>query len=571
MTGLILKNGIVFDPVNGVKGEKMDLFIREGKVVERLGERRAKVVDVSNRVVMPGGVDIHTHIAGGKVNMGRSFRPEDHSRSFVHKSACTRSGSGFSVPTTFITGYLYAKMGYTTAFTPAMPPLFAKHTHAELRDTPIIDKGGYVLCDGNWFIMKFIKNGDIKKCAAYVAWLLKATRGFALKLVNPGGAEAWGWGDDIKSLDYRVPNFDITPRELIAGLIEVNECLNLPHSLHLHTINLGRPGNYSSAIETLKIPKSVNKNRQTLHMTHLQFYSYGGEDWKSLCSESRRVAEAVNRCKNVVIDTGSITLDPTTTMTADGPMEYYLQSLTHLKWANSNIEVETSMGITPFAYSPKMSSSSIQWAVGLELPLLIDDPWKVMITTDHPNGGPFFRYPRLIAWLMSQKYREETLGKVHRAAGRKTELSSLEREYTFDEIAIATRAAPAKALGLGRFKGHLGPGAQADVAVFDLNPYEVDGSDYKEIEDKLSTAYYTIKDGNIVVKEGEIVKNQEGVTYWVDPPHDREFEKKLLVELDYFFRKYYSVTLSSYPVTRHEMSNPVCIQPREREIAVQGF
>ena len=29
--GLILKNGIVFDPRNGIRGEKMDLFIKDGK------------------------------------------------------------------------------------------------------------------------------------------------------------------------------------------------------------------------------------------------------------------------------------------------------------------------------------------------------------------------------------------------------------------------------------------------------------------------------------------------------------------------------------------------------------
>lgn len=565
MTSLILKNGVVFDPLNGVRGEKMDLLIKDGRIVDELRERESRVIDVSNKMVMPGGIDIHTHIAGGKVNAGRTLRPEDHNQYSVGKSRFTRSGSGFSVPTTFLTGYLYAKMGYTTAFTPAMPPLFAKHTHAELKDTPIIDKGAFVLCDGNWFIMKFIKNGDIKKCAAYVSWLLKATRGYGLKLVNPGGTEAWGWGYDIRSLDEPIPSFDITPKELISGLIQVNECLNLPHSLHLHTINLGRPGNYTSALETLKIPKGTNSERQILHMTHLQFYCYGGEDWKTLCSETRKVTDAVNRCKNVVVDTGSITLDVTTTMTADGPMEYYLQSLTHLKWVNSNIEAETSMGVTPFVYSPNNSSSSIQWAVGLEVPLLVKDPWKVMITTDHPNGGPFFRYPRLIAWLMSREYREETLKEVHRAASQKTELPSLDREYTFEEIAIATRAAPAKALGL-KFKGHLGVGAQADVAVYDLNPYEVDN--YKEIEKTLSNAHYTIKDGNIVVKDGEVIENQEGSTYWVDPRHDPEFEEKLLTELDYFFRKYYSITLTSYPVTSQEISNPLCIQPTKKEVAV---
>ena len=40
--------------------------------------------------------------------------------------------------------------------------------------------------------------------------------------------------------------------------------------------------------------------------------------------------------------------------------------------------------------------NAVQWAVGLELLLLIDDPWRVFLTTDHPNGGGFWRYPEII-------------------------------------------------------------------------------------------------------------------------------------------------------------------------------
>ena len=51
-----------------------------------------------------------------------------------------RMGLGGLTPTTFATGYLYAGMGYTTVIEAAVPVLSAKHTHEELRDTPIVDK-----------------------------------------------------------------------------------------------------------------------------------------------------------------------------------------------------------------------------------------------------------------------------------------------------------------------------------------------------------------------------------------------------------------------------------------------
>ncbi|TJV87994.1 MAG: formylmethanofuran dehydrogenase subunit A, partial [Mesorhizobium sp.] len=44
-------------------------------------------------------------------------------------------------------------------------------------------------------------------------------------------------------------------------------------------------------------------------------------------------------------------------------------------------------------------------------------------------------------------------------------LTAIDREYTFEEIAIMTRAAPARLLGLTD-RGHLGAGAIADIAVY---------------------------------------------------------------------------------------------------------
>jgi formylmethanofuran dehydrogenase subunit A len=550
MASLIIKNGTVYDPANNVNGEKMDIHIKDGKIVEKAG-RGAKKIDCQKKIVMPGGVEIHSHIAGGKVNSGRLLRPEDHKKLVMPKTKLTRAGSGFSTPSTFMTGYLYSKLGYTMAMTPAMPPLMARHTHEELRDIPMLDKGSYPLTDGNWFIMRYLHDGDIEKAAAYAAWLLRSTKGFALKITNPGGTEAWGWGKNCKSLDDPVPYFDITPREIIKGLAEVNEMLGLPHSIHLHANNLGRLGNYETTVDTFKVPNGTkkNKDRQTLHMTHVQFHSYGGDNWKNFESEAETVAKAVNKSDNAIIDTGNVTLDNTTTMTADGPMEYYLQSLTHFKWMNRDIELETAPGITPFIYSRKMSTAAIQWAIGLELGLLIKDPWKVLMTTDHPNGGPFTRYPRIISWLMSRPARDEMLEKVNAAAGKRSSLASIDREYDFNEIATVTRAGQARSLGLSETKGHLGTGAHGDVAVYDIDPESIDPSrDFKGIEKAFSAAAYTIKDGEILVKDGEIVKVAYGNTYWTNPRVDENLEKEVLSDIEYNFKRYYSVNLANYPV-----------------------
>ena len=117
----------------------------------------------------------------------------------------------------------------------------------------------------------------------------------------------------------------------------------------------------------------------------------------------------VNANKNMTNDLGCVTLDETTTMTADGPFEHHLTTLNHLKWANVDVELETSSGIVPYIYDPNIKVCAIQWAIGLELALYAKDPMRTFVTTDHPNAGPFTRYPRIFKWLMSDKSRQEML------------------------------------------------------------------------------------------------------------------------------------------------------------------
>ena len=111
---LRIANGRVYDPANGVDGEVRDVCVAGGKIVSDVAPE-AKRIDARGLVVMPGGVDIHCHIAGPKVNLARKLQPEDH-RTDVHpRTAATRSGVGGTVPSTFATGYRYAMLGYTTA------------------------------------------------------------------------------------------------------------------------------------------------------------------------------------------------------------------------------------------------------------------------------------------------------------------------------------------------------------------------------------------------------------------------------------------------------------------------
>ncbi|MEM3615181.1 MAG: amidohydrolase family protein, partial [Candidatus Methanomethylicia archaeon] len=79
MSQILIKNGIVYDPLNGIEGEEMCIGVKNGKIVDPLeiNVNEATIIDAKGKLVLPGGIDIHSHIAGPKVNIGRLIRPED--------------------------------------------------------------------------------------------------------------------------------------------------------------------------------------------------------------------------------------------------------------------------------------------------------------------------------------------------------------------------------------------------------------------------------------------------------------------------------------------------------------
>jgi formylmethanofuran dehydrogenase subunit A len=555
---LLIKNGSVFDPNNGIKGDKKDICIKDGKIVDRIGNS-AKVIDAGGRLVMPGGVDAHSHIAGAKVNVGRLMRPEDTRSGIKPRTKLTRPCTGYTVPNVYAMGYRYAQMGYTTVFEAAQAIMKARHTHEELEEIPIIDKGAFTLFGSNWPTMDFVREKDMDKLAAYVAWGLLASRGFGVKVVNPGGGEMWGFGKNVTGLDDVVPNFEVTPRDIIVSLMKVNEMLGLPHSVHLHCNNTGKPGNYKTTLASMELAKQVmpSKDRQVMHVTHLTFNAMGGTNWGDFESRADEIANFLNNSENVTTDMGQLIFGSATTMTADGPLQYANAKLTHGKWGNGDVELEDASGVVPMFYARQVSVFSIMWAIGLELALLTKDPYKVLLTTDHPNGGPFVNYPEVIALLMSNKKRQEEIKTLHEAVHKRTKIPGIERELDFNDIAIMTRSGPAKVLGLLDTKGHLGIGADADVSIYDLKPDQIDPSvEHAKVKSAFQSAAYTIKNGEIVVKDGQITSTPMGRTYWVDASVPHEHNEAMMKDIKNKFKNYYSIGLANYMVQDEYITHP---------------
>ena len=518
MSTLRIRGGRVIDPTNAVNAVR-DVCVRDGRIVDLHPQEKVdREIDASGCVVMAGGVDLHSHIGGGKVNLARMLLPEDHRLNRdpipLPTNPLELASCGHCAPGTLATGYRYAEMGYTAAFEPAMLRSNARQAHMEMGDTPILDHGAYVMLGNDELLLQMLARGeDFQHLRDYVGWSIHAAKALGVKVVNPGGISAFKFNQRKLDVDEEHAHWHVTPRRIVHTLARALHELGVPHPLHIHGSNLGVAGNIESTLATIDALEGL-----PAHLTHIQFHAYGTEGPKKFSSAAQRLAEVVNANPNVSLDVGQIMFGQTVTASGDTMRQHANADFaTPRKWVGEDIECDAGCGVVPFRYREQSFVNALQWVIGLEIFLLVKDPWRVVLTTDHPNGAPFTSYPHLIRLLMDKSFRDEQLAKLHPDVAAQSVLPSLTRELTIEEIAIMTRSGPARLLGL-KDRGHLGAGAAADVAV-----YREDANR----ETMFTAPEHVFKDGLEVARAGRILATPTGGTHFVEPAYDRGIEKRI--------------------------------------------
>jgi formylmethanofuran dehydrogenase subunit A len=513
---LRIRGGRVVDPVHGVD-RIGDVGVRDGRIVDLApGETVAQEIDASGCIVMAGGIDLHSHIGGGKVNLARLLLPEVHRRGWLAKplpdDVAQLPSCGGCTPGTLATGYRYAEMGYTAAFEPALVPANARHAHLEMGDVPILDHGAYAMVGSDEvFLSLLARDAGSAAIRDYVGHVIDATKALGIKVVNPAGISAFKFNQRRLDVDEPHVHWQVTPRQVVTALARAVHELGLAHPLHIHASNLGVAGNIASTLATI----AALEGRRG-HLTHVQFHAYGTEGPKKFSSAALQLAEAVNSNPNVSIDVGQIMFGQTVTASGDTMRQHANAELANpRKWIGADIEGDAGCGVVPFRYREQSYVNALQWTIGLEVFLRVDDPWRVVLTTDHPNGAPFTSYPHLMRLLMDKAFRDEQLARLQPEVAAASPLREMKRELTLEEIVILTRAGPARLLGL-HDRGHLGAGAAADVAVY---------REQADPEATFGAAAWVLKDGAVVVRDGRVVATPAGGVHFAQPQFDRGVER----------------------------------------------
>jgi formylmethanofuran dehydrogenase subunit A len=530
-----IAGGRIIDPAND-RDEVGDIWMGDGRIVEPpAGAHAGAAYDAAGKIVMAGAIDIHSHIAGWNVNTARLLltQKREPGTSLTAAMPLARAQSS-----TFETGCLYAAMGFTTVVEPAVSPHYALHAHLELADTPIIDKAILTILGNDDYLLGLLQAGEGDAAIEdHVAWTLEMSRGLGIKVVNAGGAAAFK--DNVRSFSFDdiVPSYGVSSRTIVKALQRAVDALGVPHPLHVHCNNLGLAGNVETALTTIAAAEGL-----PLHLAHLQFYGYGKEGDRGFSSAAALLAEAVNANESVTIDVGQVMFGQTVTISSDVLRQFNARGrASPRKWLILDGD-SNGAGIVPYNYRRNDYYNAVQWAVGLELFLLIEDPSRVFFTTDHPNGAHFTTYPEIFALLMSRDLRAQWIAELPQAAMAVTTLPSITREYTLPEIATMTRSAPAKLLGLID-RGRLDPGAVADVAVYE---------DSKDRARMFRAAAYVFKDGELVVRDGNITRCRFGRALTVKPERDRAIERRMHA----YYEERYGLALEFLKIPEQALGRP---------------
>ena len=163
-------------------------------------------------------------------------------------------------------------------------------------------------------------------------------------MVNPGGISAFKFNQRFLDLDEKNAYYDISPREVLKALSRAVYELGIPHPLHVHGNNLGVPGNVETTLKTMGAVEGF-----PVHLTHIQFHSYGTEGDRKFSSGAAAIAEAINKHKNVSADVGQILFGQTVTCSGDSMNQF--RNAGHgspRKSVIMDIECDAGCGVVPF-------------------------------------------------------------------------------------------------------------------------------------------------------------------------------------------------------------------------------
>ncbi len=544
MSNLIIKNGIVFDPINNISGEKKDLLIEAGKIVDKFkhnNSKDVKSIDASGKTVIPGAIDIHTHIASQQTNNIRLLGSKN--KEFL------QFWNGLTLD--YLTKE-YISKGYTFIVEANVFPSLAKQTIFNFDQIPILDKAMLINASNLWSLELEYQKGDIEKLSVFISDLLDLIKGFGLKIYNPFEAEEWDFKEIRDDLSTSGRLYNLSAMDVFRNMTKTVENIGLPHSIHAHIDGYESEIGQSNAFKVLEDIKTQGlapsqsgqtkiKRSQIFHLAHASAYSF---------NDNTKLINFFNSNDNFDLDLGFMNFCPINPLiTSDRRLINQLYDGTSSKShpiIKGAIESEGDHFETFRILKKDNLHYCTIWANALSLALGIKDKWKMQFSINFPNYAHLTDIPEIISWLLNKNIRDKFTDDMNHDFKQDNPLLNIEDTFSINDLIIITRASPAKSLGLGDIKGNLGSGADADINILNINLQEKDSaSQIDEIKKAFSDIDTVIKNG-IIVKQGETINlNHKGALFWSKGIVNTQNYEKIMDKKKEFYKKYSSIFYES--------------------------
>jgi len=538
---LLIKNGLIFDPLNNIEGEKKDILIESGKIVEKFSNNiDIKEIDANGKTVVPSAIDIHTHVASQQINWVRLLGTKN--------SIFKEIWQGLTLENI---AKNYVSMGYTLIIEANVFPSLAKQTTFNFQQIPVLDKAMLLNISNFWPLELEFQRGKINEMAIFLSDLLSKTCSYGFKIYNPFESEDWNFKDLRDDITKSGRLYNFSPIDVYENIIKCVESLGLPHSAHVHFEGYENEKGISNLLIVLEKIKSLNlesnqktgleiKRDQIMHIAHANSYAFDGDN--------ENIIKYLNGNLNFSVDLSFIGFNKINPLiTSDRRLIHSLNVVNQNNVISSAVEFEGDSFASIRNLSKDNQSNCILWANAIDLALNVKNKFQLSFSLNFPNYANITDIPEISTWLISSKAREKFMEGMNQNFLKDNKLLNDDEVLNFSDLVCLTRASPAKLLGIGSIKGNLGLGADADINILDININEIDLSrDYEKFKKHLENIDFVIKSGKVVKKQNKIDLSVQGSILWSKGKTDLEGRDFIISKKKEFYHKYSSLFYESY-------------------------
>ncbi len=533
---LLVKNGIVFDPLNKIEGEVKDILIENRIIVDKFSsDKDVKEIDANNKTVIPAALDIHAHFASQQVNWARLLGSKNE--------VFQKTWDGLRLESI---ARNYISNGYTFVVEANVFPSLAKQTIFDFKQMPVLDKAMLLNASNFWPLEIEYQKGKIEDMAIFLSDLLSKTKGFGLKAYNPFESVTWDFKVLRDELDKQGRLYNFNALDVYKNLTKCAEFLSLPHSIHAHVEGYEQEQGMKNLFVILEEIKSLglespDNRSQIFHLAHASSYNINGDN--------DTLINFFNNNKEFDLDLGFLGFNEINPLiTSDRRLiNSIIKPENPKKLISSAIEIEGDSFSTIRTFDKKNEADCILWANAIDLALNIRNKYQIQSSLNFPNYANITDMPHIATWLMSSEARNIYMKEMNSTFQNKTNLKDNENTLTFHDFIIITRASPAKSLGLGKIKGNLGIEADGDLNILNIDLTDIDlNKEYNELIKALSNIDHVIKAGAVVKKKDNIYLNNQGKIFWSNGQLKKENVSMILSKKKEFYQKYGSIFYNSF-------------------------